>query len=685
MSLFEELKRRRVLRLVAAYVVVAWVLIQVVTAIEEPLNLPAWFDTTVIVLLGIGFPIAIIMSWVYDVTPEGVVREDGTTARPVRVDYGKIALGAVLLLGGILLGNYLGGNLEQATPESNDRTGAQVFEIGVPGYLNRMPNNIRTTLITPDGSRVVIYANESGQGRLFARSLDSLDLVPIAGTDSAAPHFAVSPDSKSVAFFSQDDGFLKKVSLEGGIATPIAFIGLRQGQRVNHITWGENGNIVYTAGSFRGLNRVPAVGGDPVSHGAPNGAMAYKQPSYIPGSDWLAFVVGESQGAVSQDQSEIIALMSPDGDIKATSLNGSSPRVTADGHLLYFRRNAIWSVAIDLDNMIVSGDPVPIVEDVFHFRFAHFDVSTEGSLVYTRDSSLNANSLVWVDRSGLEEPTSIDGGRYSFPGVSPDGDLVAVVEASPFGPDLWIHSLSRGESTRWTFDEGRESQPVWTSDGGTLYFESTARRDLYRVELQGDGVVEQLTDTTEGRFPAAVLPDGRVIVDEWHGATADGNNVGIIDPSVSSEMTHIMQSEYRESHPALSPDGSLLAYMSDSNGTLEIYVRRFPIIDDEVIRVSLSGANWNPHWGSSNQELFYWNRNDLIMYSVQISSESELSAASPVPLFDTSPYEWQGVNNYDYDPTRDRFLMVKKPLTNSAAYDIVLIQNWQELLTEPPQ
>ena len=77
MSLFEELKRRRVLRLVAAYVVVAWVLIQVVTAIEEPLNLPAWFDTAVIVLLGIGFPIAIIMSWVYDVTPDGVVREAG--------------------------------------------------------------------------------------------------------------------------------------------------------------------------------------------------------------------------------------------------------------------------------------------------------------------------------------------------------------------------------------------------------------------------------------------------------------------------------------------------------------------------------------------------------------------------------------------------------------------------------
>jgi Tol biopolymer transport system component len=680
MSLFEELKRRRVLRLVAAYVVVAWVLIQIVTAIEEPLNLPAWFDTAVIVLLGIGFPIAIIMSWVYDVTPDGVVREDGTTARPVRFDYGKIALGAVLLLGGTLLGNYLGGNLEPAPSATNDRAGAQVFEIGVPGHLIGIAESRRTTVITPDGSRVVISANADGQNRLFVRSLDSLDLVPIAGTDSARGHFAVSPDSNSVAFFSTDDGFLKTVPLDGGITTPLAYISLRQEQRVNHITWGEDGNIVFTTGSYPGLRRVPSVGGAPVTHSAPDGASGHKHPSYIPGSDWLVFVVGESNIAVSRDQSDIIALMSPDGDIKMTSLNGSSPRVTSDGHLLYFRRNAIWSVAIDLDNMIVTGDPVPIVEDIFYFGFAHFDVSTEGSLVYTRDSSLSANSLVWVDRSGFEEPTSIDSARYSFPGVSPDGDLVAVVEASPYGADLWTHSLSRGESTRWTFDEGRETQPVWTSDGGTLYFESTARVDMFRVDIRGDGVVEQLTDTIEGRYPTAVLPDGRVIVDEWHGSTADGNNVGIIDPSVSSEMTYLMQSEYRESHPVLSPDGSLLAYMSDSNGTLEIYVRRFPIVDDEVIRVSLSGENWNPHWGASRQELFYWNRNDLMMYSVQISSEAELSAASPVPLFDTTPYEWGGATNHDYDPVRDRFLMVKKPLTDSAAYDIVLIQNWQELL-----
>ena len=71
-----------------------------------------------------------------------------------------------------------------------------------------------------------------------------------------------------------------------------------------------------------------------------------------------------------------------------------------------------------------------------------------------------------------------------------------------------------------------------------------------------------------------------------------------------------------------------------------------------------------------------------MMYSVEISSEAALSAASPVPLFETSAYEWEGVNNYDYDPTRDRFLMIKKPLLNAAAYVTVLIQNWPALLND---
>ena len=74
MSFLGEIKRRKVFRVAVAYVIAAWLIAQVVDVINEPLNLPGWFDTAVLVSLGLGSPIAVILAWIFDVTPEGVVR-----------------------------------------------------------------------------------------------------------------------------------------------------------------------------------------------------------------------------------------------------------------------------------------------------------------------------------------------------------------------------------------------------------------------------------------------------------------------------------------------------------------------------------------------------------------------------------------------------------------------------------
>ncbi|MEE8294999.1 MAG: tetratricopeptide repeat protein [Sphingomonadales bacterium] len=69
---FAELKRRNVVRVAIAYAVVAWVILQFVDVIADPMSLPEWFQKVTIVLLAIGFPIALIFSWAFEVTPEGV-------------------------------------------------------------------------------------------------------------------------------------------------------------------------------------------------------------------------------------------------------------------------------------------------------------------------------------------------------------------------------------------------------------------------------------------------------------------------------------------------------------------------------------------------------------------------------------------------------------------------------------
>jgi len=74
MSFWEEIKRRKVARVAVAYLVVAWLLVEVVVTVEEPLGLPGWLDTSVIVLVLVGFPLALILSWVFDLTSVGIIR-----------------------------------------------------------------------------------------------------------------------------------------------------------------------------------------------------------------------------------------------------------------------------------------------------------------------------------------------------------------------------------------------------------------------------------------------------------------------------------------------------------------------------------------------------------------------------------------------------------------------------------
>ena len=69
---FEELQRRKVYRVAAAYIIAAGFIIQISSAVFPAWELPNWAFRLVVVLLLIGFPITLILAWAYDVTPQGI-------------------------------------------------------------------------------------------------------------------------------------------------------------------------------------------------------------------------------------------------------------------------------------------------------------------------------------------------------------------------------------------------------------------------------------------------------------------------------------------------------------------------------------------------------------------------------------------------------------------------------------
>jgi TolB-like protein len=75
MSLFAELKRRNVFRVAAAYIIVAWLLLQVGDTLAPALHLPDWINSALAFFLILGFPLAIFFAWAFEMTPEGIMKQ----------------------------------------------------------------------------------------------------------------------------------------------------------------------------------------------------------------------------------------------------------------------------------------------------------------------------------------------------------------------------------------------------------------------------------------------------------------------------------------------------------------------------------------------------------------------------------------------------------------------------------
>jgi class 3 adenylate cyclase/tetratricopeptide (TPR) repeat protein len=135
-TLYDELKRRRVFRVAAAYAIVAWLVTQIATTVVPELFLPAWITRAVIVFAILGFPIAMVLAWAYDITREGLKRTLPAGADSDLRAHGlplvqKVAAG--LVIAAVVVGGWAGWNRWSLGPPSISASTVAILPFNVRG------------------------------------------------------------------------------------------------------------------------------------------------------------------------------------------------------------------------------------------------------------------------------------------------------------------------------------------------------------------------------------------------------------------------------------------------------------------------------------------------------------------------------------------------------------------------
>ncbi len=560
------------------------------------------------------------------------------------------------------------------------------FVITTPSDASIRSANQPGLSVSPDGSRIV-YRNDQGKGlgggRLYVRAIDQLEAVPLRVVGPNQPVGPIfSRDGAWVAYHDFADGTLKRVSSLGGPPETICSL---SGGALRGASWGPDGTIVFATDRSHGLLRVPAAGGTPQRLSTAEtgkGLQEHWWPEVLPDGRAVIFTVwsGDPQ------QARVAVMQLPGGPVTGL-FDGMSPHFVPTGHVVFAAADrTLRAVGFDAARLQAVGSPVKVVDrvGVGPDGSADFAVAEAGSLVYSTEPSgvVTPRTLVWVDRSGHEEPLNVPVRAYTYARLSPDGTRIAL-DSRDEQNDIWIWDLARKTLQRLTTDPGKNRQPAWTPDGTRVAF--SAERDgvesVYWQAFDGSGTMERLSSGTDPQFPGAFSPGGTEMI--FMTPSAPPYDLGLITLGPPRTSRMLLHSVASENNGEISPDGHWLAYDSDESGRSEVYVRPFPNIEAARRQVSTGGGT-RPLWSTTGRELFYYVGPDTIM-AVPVRLGSEAILGTPQPAV-KGAYAVPVNTGRHYDVSRDgqRFLLLKDASQPDGRQPLVaeihVVLNWLEEL-----
>ena len=535
--------------------------------------------------------------------------------------------------------------------------------------------------VSPDGSTLVWVGPND---KLMVKRRDQLTVTELEGTERAFNPF-FSPDGLQVGFMSGVAGNaeIKVASLAGGPPRLVTSADVGG----PGATWGYDGFIYYDASGVGPLRRVRETGGasEVVSTlDSASGEYQHNWPDALPNGRGVLMTLDRGGPGVNISSSNDIAVL----DLKARKhhvlAHGVFARYLPTGHILYVTSTGVLMAApFDQDRLEITGAAVVLAEGIT-IRLGgggvELAVSRTGTLWYGTGSGASERTVVWATRAGdisAVDSTWVE--EFGTLALSPDGTRLAITIVESGGENVWVKQLGRpgGPLSKVTF--GRvDRMPQWHPDGAYLTYvsQSIGRGNALR-SVRADGSSPESALLVDRAGAGRWSPDSQWVVFQTQSRNLVGGEALTADvfgirPGRDSTRVALVDGNFGERNPSVSPDGRWLLYESNASGAWESYVRPFPNTKESLTQVSADGGVQS-RWSRDGHEIFFVDRKDELV-SAEVLPGRAFAVGAPRVLF---PLE--GVTDWDVAPDGQRFIMLRAR-GDQQRRKLVVVENFFEEL-----
>ena len=517
--------------------------------------------------------------------------------------------------------------------------------------------------ISPDGEKIAFVAGDS----LWIQELNQLDVRQLA-LSWRPRHLFWSPDSAFVGFVSENK--LWKVPVNGG-GQPIALGEVPSTGGGASGAWRADGKIVFSRSvSSSGLLELSQDGGEARSVAAlQTGDVDFHEPALLPDDNGQLLVVHRTEGpdtiAVIRDQMRKEILRLPGENL-------TFPQYSSTGHIVFGRTgksNGIWAVPFDPARLETTGEPFLVAGGAFWPS-----VSREGTLTFIRRIWSEPRQLVFVTRAGaIESAIGEPQPGLSSPVIAPDGRRVAVVVGAPARSDVWIYDMQPTGRRRLTFLESDMVLSAWTANNRVVFTYAVPGRLRPVISAQpadGAGALENLGEGCCGSFSN----NGTMVFSQTNDARESDTDLYYRGPGDAAPKVLLDRTGTQES-PAVSPNGSYVAYQSNESGRFEVYVRPFPSGAGQW-QVSLGGGG-EARWSARGDKLWFRAYGNVLMEVDVKFTGGTFSFGEPREVFKGDPIAVDLTLGFAVLGNGERFIAARRVADpDGSVPSITVVQNW---------